>query len=144
MRHDRLGLWAAALAMLTLSCVPPTLAASKSKKSLKPSKTEEAAPERPTKKASRFIGKLHTVVPGAYTITAKAQNTTLTFKVCGDCKISTLDKSSATLLDLKLGEEYVFTHKINEFGTDVVVAIAPSPEAKAAAKQKAKPSDPSK
>ena len=35
-------------------------------------------------------------------------------------------KSSATLLDLKLGEEYVFTHKVNEFGTDVVAAIAPS------------------
>ena len=36
------------------------------------------------------------------------------------------------------------TADTDEFGTDVVVAIVPSPEAKAAAKQKSKPSDPSK
>jgi hypothetical protein len=119
-------LWMIAAAVWTLSYVPLALAVGKTKKSFKPSKTEEAAPVCPTKKTARFVGKLHTVVPGAYTVTAKAQSSTMTFKVCGDCKISTVEKSSATLLDLKLGEEYVFTHKVNEFGTDVVAAIAPS------------------
>src|ERR1043166_4286110 len=110
----------------------PVFAAKKSKTA----KTEPASPECPTKKLNRIVGKLHTVVPGAYTVTAKAQNTMLTFKVCGDCKISTVEKSSATLLDLKLGNEYVFTHKVNEFGTDVVVAIAPPVAAKATNRSK--------
>src|ERR1041385_640386 len=92
------------LVALTLSCVTPVVAASKKKSTFKASKTEEAAPACPTRKTSRFTGKLVTVVPGAYTVTAKAEFGPMTFKVCSECKISTLEKKSATLLDLKLGE----------------------------------------
>jgi hypothetical protein len=101
------------VALVLAQFFPISTAHAKKLRSL--SKTEPVKPPCRSNKLKKTVATLYSIG-----ITAKLNDgSILTFRVGLGCKISNADKATATLVDLKLGEDYVFSHVVNEFDTDV-------------------------
>jgi hypothetical protein len=82
------------------------------------------------KKSKKLTGPLFSISPTARTITIQNGSAKRTFRVASNCAISTAEKSSAGLVDLKLGTEIQVTYFVNKFKTEVACSISPAKASK--------------
>jgi hypothetical protein len=78
------------------------------------------------KKSKKLTGTLFSISPTARTVTIQEGTAKRTFRVASNCKISTPEKSSGELIDLKLGTEVLVSYFVNKFKTEVACSITPA------------------
>lgn len=89
-------------------------------------KTEGLDIECTSKKNKKINGTLFSISPTARTVTIQEGTARRTFRVASNCAMSTAEKSSAELIDLKLGTEVQVSYFVNKFKTEVACFIAPA------------------
>ena len=78
------------------------------------------------KKNKKIAGALFSISPAARTVTIQVGTARRTFRVASNCVISTPEKSTAELIDLKLGKEVQISYFVNKFTTEVACSIVPA------------------
>jgi hypothetical protein len=96
----------------------------------KKAQTEGLDIECTGKKSKKLTGTLFSISPTARTVMIQDGAGKRTFRVASNCAIATAEKSSAELIDLKLGTEVQVTYFANKLKTEVACSISPVKTAK--------------